>query len=58
MRYKFVADSINTKKFCSRQTFFKRNAILDVLRFWTPPPFGKGVEEQRTVFILGLLESS
>jgi len=29
MRYNFVTDSFHTKQFCSKQTFFKRSAILD-----------------------------
>ena len=58
MPYNFVADSFQTKKLCSR--LFKRSAILDekmtVLHFWSP--IGGGGLGQRTMIILGSLESA
>ena len=42
MLYNFAADSFHTKKLCSRQTFFKRSAILEKKRPFCvfEPPLG------------------
>jgi len=61
MPYNFVADSIHTKKLCSRLSSSKRfYTEKAVLRFFEPPweaGDGGGVG-QRTMIILGSLEST
>jgi len=58
MPYNFVADSIHTKNFVAdflqvKCNFRQKTAVL---RFWAPPPWAAW--GQRTVIILGLLESA
>jgi len=55
MPYNFVADSIYTKKLCSRLSL---SALFDRQRPFCvfEPPLG--AQGQRTLFILGLLESA
>jgi len=58
MPYNFVADIFHTKKLCSKQTFFKQSAIFTengCFAFLSPP---LGAYGQRTMFILGSLESA
>jgi len=58
MPYNFVADDFHTKKFCSRHSssevqFYTENGRF---AFLSPPPLG--AYGQRTMCILGLLESA
>jgi len=54
MPYNFVADGFHTKKLCSRLSSSKVRFYTEYGRF----AFSSGSEGQRTMFILGSLESA
>jgi len=54
MPYNFVADGFHTKKLCSRLSSSKVRFYTEYGRF----AFSSGIEGQRTMFILGSLESA